>query len=87
MDLAPFFANLSYASSPYDSCHCIELPFVFGTWDAWDDAGMLTGIELNDQERLTKSLQSHWIEFMKFGQFDNHEWKPYRTEANLKVFV
>ena len=72
--------------SPYDSCHCIELPFVFGTWDAWDDAGMLTGIELNDQERLTKSLQSHWIEFIKLGRFSEEQWKPYRTEADLKVF-
>ena len=72
--------------SPYDSCHCIELPFVFGTWGAWDDAGMLAGIDSNDQERLRKTLQSHWIEFMKLGRFSEEQWKPYRTEADFKVF-
>src|SRR6185312_798567 len=30
-------------SSKFKACHCIEIPFVFGNFDAWRDAPMLAG--------------------------------------------
>ena len=73
--------------SPYDSCHCIELPFVFGTWGAWDDAGMLNGITDIDRIRLTTIMQSTWTQFMREGRFEERDWPQFVKENDLKVLL
>ncbi|MBO7173116.1 MAG: carboxylesterase/lipase family protein [Burkholderiaceae bacterium] len=73
--------------SPYDSCHCIELPFVFGTWGAWDDAGMLNGMTEDDRIRLTDVMQTTWIRFIREGRFDENDWRLYQKESDLRVFL
>ena len=47
------------------ACHCIELPFVFGTLPAFSQAAMLKGMSSEDAQRLTREMQSAWIRFVK----------------------
>lgn len=51
----------------FGACHCLEIPFVFGTTSAFDDAPMLKGITQEDSERLTESVQGAWISFIREG--------------------
>lgn len=41
-------------NSPFGACHCIELPFVFGTFDAFQKAPMLG--EIDDRARALSAL-------------------------------
>lgn len=52
------------AASPFGACHCIELPFVFGTLDAWRGAPMLAGATSDELARLVDDVQTRWISFV-----------------------
>ncbi|HEY2193235.1 MAG TPA: carboxylesterase family protein [Actinomycetospora sp.] len=46
------------------ACHAIELPFLFGTRDAWRDAPMLAGASWDDDvEPLGRAMRRRWLEF------------------------
>lgn len=49
----------------FGACHCIELPFVFGTLEAFATAPMLTGLSQDDGERVTHEVQDAWIAFIR----------------------
>ncbi|MGB6102480.1 MAG: carboxylesterase family protein [Pusillimonas sp.] len=49
----------------FGACHCIELPFVFGTFDAFAKAPMLGGMQCTEADRLTSKLQKLWIDFIR----------------------
>lgn len=51
----------------FGACHCIEIPFVFGTPHAFLDAPMLKGIKQDKTERLIKEIQHAWITFIRGG--------------------
>jgi len=51
----------------FGACHCIEIPFVFGTTNAFLDAPMLKGIKQKDTERLTEDIQQAWMSFIRDG--------------------
>lgn len=46
------------------ACHCIELPFVFGTLRAFDGAPMLAGLAHDHARRLSDEMQRAWIAFI-----------------------
>jgi len=48
---------------PAGACHCAELPFVFGTLDAFASAPMLSALDPADARRLTHELQGAWLDF------------------------
>ncbi len=54
-------------TSRFRSCHCIELPFVFGTFSAWSDAEMLAGGERSQMQALSAAMRSAWIAFVRGG--------------------
>lgn len=54
-------------SERFGACHCIELPFVFGTVDAFGPAAMLEGLQPQPAQRLTDELQAAWIGFIREG--------------------
>jgi len=58
----------------FGACHCIELPFVFGTREAFRDAPMLRGLRTQDVERLTGEMQSDWLAFVREGR---PGWAPW----------
>lgn len=64
---APAYAyrfDWSPPGSPFGACHCIELPFLLGTPDAWRAAPMLAGADPADLLRLTGKVQGAWARFV-----------------------
>jgi para-nitrobenzyl esterase len=70
-------------ASRFRSCHCIELPFVFGTLPAWGDAEMLAGGDMAQMEALSVSIRQCWVAFVHSGD-PAHEavppWPRYDVE-------
>jgi para-nitrobenzyl esterase len=62
-------------ASRFRSCHCIELPFVFGTFRAWSDAEMLAGGDMAQMQALSTSIRHAWIAFVRSGD-PGHEAMP-----------
>ncbi len=54
-------------NSPWQACHCIELPFVFGTLAAWD-APMLAGIDAGQFRDLSDTMIASWTGFARTGK-------------------
>ena len=53
--------------SRFKSCHCIDLPFVFGNFDAWGDAAMLAGGDAAQMADLSAAMRRAWIAFVRTG--------------------
>ncbi len=49
------------------ACHCIELPFVFGTRAAFGDARMLAGGDPSEMDALAAKMGAAWIAFARTG--------------------
>lgn len=54
------------AGSPLGACHCIELPFLFGSPQAWSDAPMLGPTRRIDTQ-LANEMRSRWAQFAHRG--------------------
>lgn len=54
-------------SAAWGACHCIEIPFVFGTLAAFGDAPMLKGMDAGHAAQLCREMQSDWLAFVKGG--------------------
>jgi para-nitrobenzyl esterase len=52
--------------SPFGACHCIELPFVFGTFEAFAKAPMLGGVD-EKKRALSACVQGVITRFVKDG--------------------
>jgi para-nitrobenzyl esterase len=70
----------SPAGSPWQACHCIELPFVFGTRTAWD-APMLAGMNAVEYAGISDSMMSAWSSFARTGTpaIPDLPWPPYEA--------
>ena len=55
-----------HSGSPFAACHCIELPFVYGTLHAWREAPMLTGGRPVPMS-LVDAVQDAWAAFVHTG--------------------
>jgi para-nitrobenzyl esterase len=53
--------------SRFRSCHCIDLPFVFGNFPAWRDAPMLAGGDAREMMELSAAMRGAWIAFIRGG--------------------
>jgi len=49
----------------FGACHCIELPFVFGTLEAFAGAPMLQGLGAGDAATITGDMQRAWLAFIR----------------------
>ncbi len=49
----------------FGACHCIELPFVFGTLRAFAGAPMLAGLSAAHGEQLENRTQAAWLAFIR----------------------
>ncbi|MBV9777243.1 MAG: carboxylesterase family protein, partial [Acetobacteraceae bacterium] len=54
------------AGSPWRACHCIELPFVFGTWRAWRPP-MVAGGDDEQMRALSETMTRMWAAFARTG--------------------
>ncbi len=74
--------RFDYAPTPrFGACHCIELPFVFGTLDAFADAPMLHGSDPDHARKLSAELQRSWLSFIR-GDTPGWDMAP-----GMKVFA
>ena len=55
--------------NPLKSCHCIELPFLFGSLKDWIMAEMLTGMSREEFEKNSRRMLKMWTDFAKDGSF------------------
>lgn len=49
----------------FGACHCIELPFVFDTLEAFSAAPMLAGLPPAQAAELARATQAAWIAFIR----------------------
>lgn len=61
-------------TSRFGACHCIELPFLFGTFQAFGAAPMLAGMSATHAEMISHTMQKNWISFIRNGTV---QWPPY----------
>jgi para-nitrobenzyl esterase len=74
--------------SPFKACHCIELPFVFGTLDTWRDAPMLAGASAEAIAALSAVIRRCWLAFVRGGN-PNHAglppWPIYDAKSRMTM--
>jgi para-nitrobenzyl esterase len=83
----PVFAYLfdyAPAASPFKACHCIELPFVFGTSAAFAGAGMLEGADPGLCAALSARLRRAWTGFIRDG-VPGPDWPRYDAQNRLTM--
>lgn len=72
--------------SIYNSCHCLELPFLFGNLETWD-APFLAGTQPEEAARLTKTIQDAWGAFFRDEMPGEDVWPRYDShKKQIKYF-
>ena len=81
---APLLYRFDWAppGSPWGACHCIELPFTFGTRPAWE-APMLAGGDAGQMDALSDTMMAAWTGFARTGDpaLPGLPWPPYEPGA------
>ena len=63
--------------SPFGATHCVELPLLFGTRDAWKDAPMLGNTPWSEVEEFGAALRRAWYTFARTGTPDTADAQPW----------
>ena len=61
------------------ACHCLDLPFVFGTREAFATAPMLAGADAGEIDALSSVLRASWIAFARTGDPNHRALPPWPT--------
>ena len=72
----------------FESCHCLEIPFVFDNFSAWKDSPMLKGAKPAEMRGLATAMHPAWIAFAKTGKPDHphlSEWPVYRRKDRMTM--
>jgi para-nitrobenzyl esterase len=72
----------------FESCHCIEIPFVFNNFANWTDSPMLKGAKPEQIRGLGEAMHEAWIAFARSGKPDHPglpPWPPYRREDRMTM--
>ncbi len=72
------------AASRFKACHCIELPFMFGTLDAWPDAAMLAGGDAGQMAALSETMRASWGGFVRDGAVGT-DWPRYDGDRRMTM--
>lgn len=71
--------------SAWGACHCVELPFVFGSWQAFSGAPMLDGFEPEGKTLSTLVLRAI-VRFVALGSpasADLQQWQPFNAKDRV----
>ncbi|GAA4524250.1 carboxylesterase/lipase family protein [Amycolatopsis samaneae] len=71
----------------FGAAHCAELPFLFGTLDAWRGSPLLGGTG-EEHRYLVERTQNAWLSFAATGDPDpggELGWRPYTTDDRLAL--
>ncbi|WGY00389.1 carboxylesterase family protein [Nocardioides sp. QY071] len=63
-----FLYRFDWSRSPAGACHCVDLPFTFGSLDAWPDAAMLGPGDRTALEPLAGRLMGAVGSFVRSGR-------------------
>ena len=72
----------------FESCHCLEIPFVFNNLAHWTDSPMLKGAKPEETKGLAEAMHGAWIAFARTGKPDHPglpPWPPYRREDRMTM--
>ena len=72
----------------FESCHCLEVPFVFNNPQAWTDSPMLKGASPAEMAGLAAAIQPAWIAFARTGKPDHPRlphWPVYEREDRMTM--
>lgn len=60
--------------SSWGASHCVELPFLLGSWAAWRSAPMLRGADAQEVDQQGRSLRAAWATFAR-NHAMGREWR------------
>jgi para-nitrobenzyl esterase len=72
----------------FESCHCIEIPFVFNNFPSWTDSPMLKGAKPEETRGLAEAMHGAWIAFARSGTPEHRglpPWPPYRRADRMTM--
>jgi len=72
----------------FESCHCLEIPFVFNNLDQWTESPMLKGARSGEIKGLAEAMHRAWIAFARTGKPDHPglpPWPVYRREDRMTM--
>jgi para-nitrobenzyl esterase len=72
----------------FESCHCIEIPFVFNNFEHWTDSPMLKGSDPLQTKGLADAMHDAWIAFARTGRPDHPRlpaWPPYTRKDRMTM--
>lgn len=70
----------------YGACHCIDIPFLFGAWDAWKSAPMLAGGRPDDMEALGRQMREAFFAFVR-GEPMPADWPGFDAHEFVRHFL
>jgi para-nitrobenzyl esterase len=72
----------------FESCHCLEIPFMFDNFEHWTESPMLRGADSDETAALAKAMHGAWIAFALTGD-PNHpglpRWPVYRRQDRMTM--
>lgn len=89
-DAPTYVYRFDWSATPYGACHCIDLPFTFGTFASWSDAAMLGDADLAEMESVSASLRAAIGSFVRTGRPtgpDAPRWAPWSDGAAVATFA
>lgn len=78
----------SAPNSPFGACHCIDLPFFFGTFDAFKNAPLLAGGDRAAMNALSQVMRGAVGRFVKNGSpvgEDLPDWPPFNPSQPVEM--
>jgi para-nitrobenzyl esterase len=72
----------------FESCHCLEIPFVFNNFASWTESSMLKGAKPEETKGLADAMHGAWIAFARTGKPDHPglpPWPPYGREDRMTM--
>lgn len=78
----------SAPNSPFGACHCIDLPFFFGTFDAFKNAPLLAGGDRTAMNALSRVMRGAVGRFVKNGSPVGEDllgWPPFNRSQPVEM--
>jgi para-nitrobenzyl esterase len=72
----------------FESCHCLEIPFVFNNLANWTGSPMLKGADPHEASGLAEAMHAAWIAFARSGKPDHPRlpaWPAYRRDDRVTM--
>jgi para-nitrobenzyl esterase len=72
----------------FESCHCLEIPFVFNNFGSWTGSPMLAGADPVETAGLAEAMHGAWIAFARSGRPDHPRlpaWPPYTRDHRMTM--